>query len=189
MNYKLKIKNQRGFTLIEILAVLAIFGVVGAIATSILVVSLRTSSKATILTSVRQNGEFALNQISQAIRDARSIENPFPCTVVSPTPPIVSSSISFVAADGSNIVFSCNNSTDNPPSTIASNGASLLDNSVKMVDDSCSFTCYQQNINDYPLINISFSLIQNNSSSLTEKTASASAIPFTTNILMRNLEQ
>lgn len=181
--------KDKGFTLIEMLAVLAVFGVIGIISTSILITALRTTNKTNILSSVKQNGDFVLTQLSQSLRDARLIKTPFPCVVVSPTPPLISSSISFVAADGGTITYTCENPTDNPPSTIASNGASILDNSVKLVNNSCFFTCSQDNLNDYPLININFSLTQNNNGSFTENSASKSAIPFTTSVLMRNLMQ
>ena len=186
---KLLINKNKGFTLIEMLAVLAVFGVIGILSTSILITALRTTNKTNSLSSVKQNGDFVLTQLAQSLRDARYIKSPFPCVVISPTPPLVSTSISFVAADGGNITYACENSTDNPPSTIASNGASILDNSVKLVNNSCFFTCSQNNLNDYPLININFSLIQSSNSSFTENTASKTAVPFTTSVLMRNLMQ
>lgn len=187
MNFKQarQIKNlTAGFTLVELLAVLAIFSMVVSIAGSILFNSLRISNKANIISSARQNGDFITNQLSQSLRDARSITSPFPCVT-----PIVANKISFTGADGANNTFSCNNSNDNPASTIASNGASLLDNTVKLVDNSCSFTCSQNNLNDYPLIQIKFSLIQSSSSKFTENQASASNVSFSNTVLMRNLLQ
>jgi len=182
--------KNRGFTLIELLIVISVFAIVGAIAGTILATSLRTSIKTNVITNVRQNGNFAMTQMTKLIRYARAITSPFPCVYPSPTPAPAESSITVISADGGEITFSCNGDSDNPPNTIASNGASLLDtNTVELTPNSCTFSCTQQSESDYPVIDISFSLSQNSSGNFTEQKASANPIPFSTSILMRNLNR
>src|SRR5260221_240482 len=71
--------SEAGFTLVEMLAVVSIFVIVGAIAMSILVTSFRTSQKTDIITLVQQNGNYALSQVAKTLRNARGLVTPFPC--------------------------------------------------------------------------------------------------------------
>lgn len=173
---------QCGFTLVELLAVIAIFGVIGGIAASILVTSLRISKKTDVIINVKQNGTYILDQTEKTLREARFLKNPFPCGPQSS--PTQTQSLTTMAFDGTQTVLSCNGDSDVPPNTIANNGVSLLDtNSVKL--NTCSFTCIQQSPSDYPVVTINFSLLNNTTSKLVE--ASTSAILFNTSVVLRNL--
>src|SRR6266540_3152776 len=66
------IKNSQGYTLIELLAVMTIIVVVGVIVAGILVSSLRGGSKSNVLDNVRENGNFAITQISKMITYSQS---------------------------------------------------------------------------------------------------------------------
>lgn len=188
-NFKLQISNsQGGFTLVEMLAVMLVFGVVGAIAGAILVNSLRTSNKTGVLTNVKQNGDFAISQMSKVIRTSKAVISPFPCIT-----PVVAKSMTFLASDNIQVTYTCTDisPTPTPPSvnSISSNSASLLDtNTISLVPNSCQFTCTQLYVSDYPLIGITFALIQKGSN-VVEQQASASAIWFNTSITMRNLNR
>ncbi len=134
--------RQAGFTLVELLAVIIVFSVITSIVAGILVTSLRTSNKTIVLSTVKENGNFALTQMSKVIRDARVLVAPYPCA--DPTTPTTTTQLEIITTDGFPVMLDCNAQTsDNPPrATIASNSASLLDtNAVKLT--ACSFTCSQ----------------------------------------------
>src|SRR6185437_15252578 len=135
---------EGGFTLVEMLAVMVVFIVIGTLIIAIMVTTFRTSNKTDVLTLVKQNGNYAITQMAKTIRDARSLVSPYPCY-----PPAQSTSISVITPDNNAITYSCVNNT------IASNGASLLDTTAVSVA-SCSFTCSQQSQTDLPFIDISF---------------------------------
>lgn len=188
-------QKSKGFTLVEMLVVMVVFSVVGSIATAILVTSLRTSSKTTILTNVKQSGNFAIEQTTKILREARLLRAPFPCGTVSA--PTYSSSVSVVTVDNLPIVLSCHNcasdtgvctNLNNDPSTISSNSASLLDtNGLNLL--TCQFTCTQQSISDYPVVSMNFSMTNRTSSSFSENAASSSAISFFTSVSLRNINR
>jgi len=189
-NFQFSIFNSEGYTLIELLAVIAIVVVVGVIVAGILISSLRGGSKSNVIDNVRQNGNVAITQMSKMLIYAQSFNGmsadgisyttnciqdipPSP----SPTPaPISYSYIKITSFDGGQTIFSCSNST------IASNGASLIDAStVSLV--SCSFACTQNNFGQVPTIEINFILSANTTSSFAEKQAT---IPFSTSVTLRN---
>ncbi len=190
-NLKFKIKNfDRGYTLIELLAVIAIVVVVGVIVAGILISSLRGGSKSNVLDNVRQNGNHAITQMSKMIIYAQSFNgvstnggfyktNCYQAIPPSPSPtpaPIAYKYIKITSFDGGQTIFSCSGST------IASNGASLIDISTTSLV-SCYFSCTQTNFGQAPTIGINFTLSQNTSSNFAEKQAT---IPFETSITIRN---
>ncbi|MFH1961165.1 MAG: type II secretion system protein [Patescibacteria group bacterium] len=61
-------KKAKGFTLVEILVVVALFGIISTIAGDILITVFRSYNKAKIIGEVDKNGNFALSAISQEIR-------------------------------------------------------------------------------------------------------------------------
>lgn len=187
---------QRGYTLIELLAVISIVVVVGVIVAGILISSLRGGSKSNVLDNVRQNGDDAITQMSKMIIYAQSFNgistdkitftnNCIQTIPPSPSPspsPVQYKYIKITAFDGGTTVFGCNSPIDIPPNTIASNASSLIDTSSVSVS-SCYFTCSQTNFGQAPTIGINFTLSQNTSSSFAEKQAT---IPFQTSVTIRN---
>lgn len=67
------IKNQQGFTLIEILVVISIIGILTAITADIFIQIIRGSNKANIVTEIKQNGDNILNQLERVIRNAEEV--------------------------------------------------------------------------------------------------------------------
>ena len=202
----MKIKNsEKGYTLVELLTVIVIMVVVGMIVTGIIVSSLRGTNKSTVLDNVRENGNYAIVQMSKMLTFSRvfngvstdgisyttnctiaATPTPAPSTTPAPTPtPVAYKYIKITGFDGGTTVFGCNSPTDTPPSTIASNSSSLIDSSTVSVDyNSCYFTCSQNTLTEPPTIGINFQLSQVSASSFVEKNAS---IPFSTSVTMRNI--
>lgn len=191
--------HSYGFTLIELLIAMAVTVSVGAIAVGIITSILRGSNKTNAVNNVRQNGNFAISQMSKMIIYAKSMNSN--CQVLPPPPaltptPIHFKSIQITSFDRGMTTFSCNDSGDTPPNTIASSSASggvvsLIDadsttGSVALslpIPNDCYFTCTQEGISSSPTIGIYFTLSQKGSA-LVEKQAS---IPFQTSIKVRNL--
>lgn len=65
--------ESNGFTLIEILVVIALLGVLGVILTNILSQVLRGQNKINTINLVKQNGQVILDQLSNEIRSAEKI--------------------------------------------------------------------------------------------------------------------
>lgn len=191
-NYKLRIKNSSlGFTLVELLAVILVMGVIGGVVGGILISSLIGTNKTNSLESVRQNGNYALLQISKSIEFSRSFDGVSSngsnyitdCTqsqVVSPTPTLVPYNyIKITSADGNETVFSCS------ASRISSGSASLV-NDLTVSASSCFFTCSQDSLTVPPTIGINFTLSDKKGGSFVENTTSVS---FQTSVTLRNLNR
>lgn len=168
-------KLERGYTFIELLAVVSIFSVIGIAIMSILFTTLRGSKKSEVLVTLKQNGDFALSQMSNNIRYAESLDIPASCTTPVTTKTITISS----ATDNGQTTYACPAvATDG----ITSNSASLVDTNAVAVT-ACDFVCTQQSAYDPPTINITFTLTPKNANGLPENTGT---LPFQTSVTMRN---
>jgi prepilin-type N-terminal cleavage/methylation domain-containing protein len=191
-----KFKKKGGFTLIELLAVIGVFATIASLVTSILFITFRLLNKSNTLVAVKSNGNYALSQMVEAIRNARTMQSPFPCFTPPSNTSLTTSSISLVTLTNQVVTYSCDVS---PVKTISSssgwpvpgNTISLLDTGVNgsVVLNTCSFTCTQADPSDFPVITIDFSLNSNSAGNFTERQASASALPFHTSVVMRNLNR
>jgi prepilin-type N-terminal cleavage/methylation domain-containing protein len=171
---------ERGYTLIEILAVIVVFGVVGTMVFGILTTTLQSSNKTEGVTTVQQNGNYVLSLMTRMIRYSKRITYPTSC-YPGPTPtPIDNTSIAIENLDGNITTFSCDGL---PSGTIASNGASLLDTQSVAVT-ACTFSCNQTTPYDVPSVTIDFTLNKKNSNNLVENN---SPIQFQTTVTLRNL--
>jgi prepilin-type N-terminal cleavage/methylation domain-containing protein len=167
--------QSEGFTLIEVLAAMAVFVTVSGVILSILFVSLRGSRKSDVIVSARQNGDVAMSQMVRMIRYAKSLDSPTSCVPSSSS----LTSITITSSDDNQTVFSCPvNSGDG----IASNSASLVDTTAVSVS-ACSFSCSQPSLNDPPTITIGFTLAALGGGNLVE---GKTTLPFQTSVTMRN---
>jgi prepilin-type N-terminal cleavage/methylation domain-containing protein len=166
---------QYGFTLVELLAVMAVFLTVIGIVLGTLFVSLRGSKKSDVILAARHNGDGAMEQMVRRIRYAKSLDSPNACI-----PEKTSlNSLTITSSDGMQTVFSC-------PATsgegISSNSASLIDTSAVSVS-ACSFSCSQLSPSDPPKITITFTLSSVGGGNFVEGKTS---VPFQTSVTMRN---
>lgn len=66
-------KKNIGYTLIELLIVVAILGTVGFTATQIFFTVLQSTAKADLTREVKQNGDYAISNMEKMIRNAKSV--------------------------------------------------------------------------------------------------------------------
>nr|MBI5456077.1 type II secretion system protein [Candidatus Levybacteria bacterium] len=185
MNYELRIKNsEKGYTLVELLAVMIILISVGAVMIAILVTSLRGGNKSNTTNEVRQNGDYIISQMSKMIAYSKSFGGVkttlagtyiTDCTAVS-SPPTAYKYIKITSFDDGVTEFSCTGST------IASGTADLIDTTKFTVSD-CNFYCSQVNTTSPATINVLFTLSKKNSGFFAEN---QTTIPFDTTITLRN---
>lgn len=65
-------KNS-GFTLVELLVVITLVGLIGAIISQSFILGIRSQSKSEIVKEVKQNGDYALSVIDEMVRNATDI--------------------------------------------------------------------------------------------------------------------
>lgn len=173
--FKIQFLGERGFTLIEILTVVGILSILGALVVSILTTTLRETNKSDLLNVARASGDTALNQMVKSIRYAKSLDNPATCTT-----PVTTSSITFTSLlDLRQTTYACGGGT------ISSNSASLFDTTGLKVS-ACSFTCSQATTLDPPTITIQYTLTPRNPGTFTESKFTQS---FQTSVTLRNVIQ
>ena len=75
-----KKREESGFTLIEIIVMVAILGVLGVTISNIFITSLRSSIKSQRISELKEKGNSALSVMERMIREAKSIDSD--CTAV-----------------------------------------------------------------------------------------------------------
>lgn len=183
----MNIKVEKGYTLIELLAVMIVMAAVGLIVATILVSSLRGTNKTNIINTVRENGNYTIQQMSKMIEFAQSFQGASTdgstYSSVCSNPAVKYNYIKITSFDNGQTVFACNMSSN--PKTISSNSASFIDTGNVAVAD-CYFTCTRNNLSQSPTIGINFTLTQSSVSNLFEK---KSSISFGTSVVVRNLNK
>ncbi|HVZ11778.1 MAG TPA: prepilin-type N-terminal cleavage/methylation domain-containing protein [Patescibacteria group bacterium] len=181
-------KDNRGYTVAELMAVLSILVIISGIVVSIIYSTLRGQSKTRVTTDVSQNGEYASSVISGIIADSRNVEqingqnfddctgNPSSATIT-PAPDSKAPSITLKRISGDRTIIACEQIGGiNGYYTITSNSAALINNALVKVDkNSCVFSCSQTVSDPYsiPLVNFSFSISQYGDNVLFERQSSA----------------
>lgn len=181
-------KIQAGFTLIELLAVMIILVTVGTIITSILVSSLRSGNKSTTINDIRQNGNYAMAQMSKMIAYAWSFDGVNDGTTWYPdcTPATLGSvnkfySVKITSFDQFQTVFNC--SSDGK---LASNGADLIPSGSIIANPQCYFTCSQNDSSTSPTIGINLTLERKPPTGFTLLPEAQTVINFQTSVTLRN---
>lgn len=121
-------KNFLGFSLIEILVVIAILGAISVIATRFLFTTLSGSQKSEVTKEVRQNGEYVLSVIQTLVLGAKKITCPTTSEV----------DITDLWDQVSKIICVPNTSSGG---VISSNSAALTGTNVTVTQ--CTFTCIE----------------------------------------------
>lgn len=179
--------KEKGFSLIELLVGIAIIITATTVVLSIIVSSFRISGKSTSNSVVRQNGNYAMAQMSRIIQFADSFDGAY------------DASGSFYPTCDDDVTKSYSTINvhygGNPKSLVCRQGASggieigdgvnppqeIID--TKMSVTSCHFTCTQDNGAVAPVIGINFGLNLGDSNTVVEKT---SHVDFSTSVKMRN---
>lgn len=204
-----KIFNEnRGYTLVELLVAMILLITVGSIMAAIIVISLRGSNRSTNVNDIRQEGNFALSQMTKMITYAQGFEGISDgatdletgdliytknCTLNPQTYKYKYLKIS--SFDQGKTTFVCND--DPTGNLIASYGASLTKwpisvgdntsfvqyfNAAKYTVSACYFTCLQENSSVTPTIGISFT-VQKPDTTIVENKVS---LDFNTTVGFRN---
>ena len=134
-------KQNKGFSLIEILVVISIFAVVGILSTRAVLLTMRGSKKSDSQVRVRENVNYALSIIERQIRNSESVTCPNPNPLI----------LNYVSPEGTTASFSC--ITAGTDKYIASGSARLT--STDIVISTCTFSCTQSDLNNPPVIKVS----------------------------------
>lgn len=175
--------KEKGFSLIEILVGISIVITATTVVLSMLVSSFRISNKTTTSSALRQNGNYALNQISRRIQFAEAFNGGRNSTSQDFDPSACTSTrrdfnqIS-IRYNGVDQIISCSGTT------IQIDGRSSIDTSkARIVSGTCNLSC-EKETTDSPLIGIEFDLESATGSDLVEE---SSVVEFSTTVKMRNL--
>jgi len=187
------IRDKKGFSLIELLVGLLLMITVGSIVLTIFFATLRGANKTASLEAIRQNGSHAINQISRAIRSAKSFDgvslngvDTFStyCVVPDgPTPPFIQyKAVQVTTFDDVTEVYRC--PLDDEEGLYV-NDQSLIDQGKVIVSpqNACYFICIQTASSGVPTIGINFTLSTNVQSSSPDI---RSTLPFQTTVSPRN---
>lgn len=96
-----------GFTLVEILIVIAIFSIISIVATQSIATSLRTSNKSESTIYVKENVNYALNTMERLLRNSRGINYPDPANPLSYCNGTPRTSIRYFDERRNPVTFSC----------------------------------------------------------------------------------
>lgn len=152
---KSEVKSQKsGFTLIEILVVVGILGIIAVIGSNMFFTVFRGSTKTKVLTTVKQNGDYALSVIGRMVRNSSEILKNSDGQVCT----LGMKKIKIKNPDKGETEFACLE-VGTVNGRIASNSAQITSDEVKV--DNCSFDCSSSG-QFYPeTVTISFTLSQN----------------------------
>lgn len=165
-------KNNKGFSLIEILVVIFVFAILATVAVQSLALTIRGTKKSESVIKSRENVQYAVNVMDRQLRNARSISCPVSGTQ--------SNRIDYTDQYGSAAYFQC--VTTGTDSYIASNSASnrLTSNEVRITNCATAFTCSTA-VNVPDSIDIVINALDINSVG-----SEGSAVTVSTKILLRN---
>lgn len=178
------IKKYKGFTLVELLVVMAIIVLFGGAMITILFSLFRGANKTSTIINLREVGNYSVDQITRIVRDAKSLNDPDPSSCDGSA--INSGSISLTTQDSNQdlqtTTLSC--TTDGKLTVTTPAGTrTLIDGAT--VAASCSFACTLDGSSQAPIINFSLQVQQKDQDASVEN---KSTLNYSTSILMRNTE-
>lgn len=190
-------KSSCGFTLVELLASIIVLIAVGSVTLGIITSSLRGTNKTATIEKIRQDGNYAISQISKTIQNAQTFEgfsdNNIDYTTncpdsFAPTPTPVNYKYIKITPFNNNslpITYNCESTVFD---SIDENGSriSVIDTSSVALTD-CSIVCSQFRATDIPIIGISFTLGPDSASILMENLTPP--ILFETSVTARNYKR
>lgn len=170
-------KTLRAFTLLETLVALSIVGIIAAFSINFLATVIKDGSKATVISEIKQNGNYALEVISFYVRNASSLEG---CTST------YTNGDTLTLKNGTDtIVFTRlpDNGTD-LNARIASNSTILTnaDKNAGVSVESLSFDCNDPTKKP-PIVTITMQLKQ---SKWVTRQESSATVDFQTDVALRN---
>ena len=170
---------KKGYTIIELLAVVSILVILAGIISGILYSTLRGSAKTKITTEVVQNGNYAISVLTNLISSSSSVTGIGGVEIQDCTASPIGTSISLKNIDGDKYTISCSGNN------ISSGSASLINtHQVQIRTNSCQFYCSQKAVDPYsiPIVGIEF-VVEDKSTGLFESKSSSF---FKTSVSMRN---
>ena len=130
--FKIRVNQSRGFSLVEILVVIAIFAILGVVSTQSIFLTLRGSRKSESTVNVKENLDRALSIIERHLYAAKKLD----CAASSST------NIAYVDLYGSATLFSCIDiASGGNPGYVASGSASIRLTPVIIDVTACEFIC------------------------------------------------
>jgi len=170
-------KARLGFTLVELLVVMAIVGILSTVIISILFSVLRGTNKTNSVTLIRQNGNYALNQMTRIVRSGTSISTATPCNGVP------GQRLDINQLDGSTTQLFCSPS-NGIYYTDASGKTTLIDKAVMTVS-ACTIVCEENATTSIPFVNILYTVTQYG----TATSENAASVTFNGSAQLRNTQQ
>ncbi len=145
------VQLQAGFTFVELLVSMMILMVVGSIILVVFFSSLRGTGRSQALITLRQNGNYALSQMTKNIRQAALIVDEASCTETK------AESVTVVSPfDSAETTYRCTES--GIASISATQTYYLVDTTDDVTISACSFTCGRHELSDVPYVQLDFTL-------------------------------
>ncbi len=177
---------QKGFTLVELLISLVVLATVTSTIAAVFFISLRSVKKINNLETIKQNGNYAITQMTKMLQYAElfdgvsndNVTYTKVCQLPSSSSLTTYRYVRFTALDGGQTTFSCGGN----PQTVASNSASLIDNTTYQMT-ACTFTCTQSASDNPYTIGVSFTIDKIVKTSFLDD---PSSVIFQSSVTMRN---
>lgn len=171
-DYRLQTTTKKGFTLIEMLVVVAIFGGVFLIISQILFSTFRGASKSEVTASAKREGEKVLGTMERSLHNARSVS-------LCPN----SSSVVYSDQDGSTQNFVCSNGAVTRGQ--GQTGVSGQITSVGTTVTSCSIACSLDPVEGVIKV-VTIQMTFRHSAVSSPRAEEVGTIDLTTRVLLRN---
>ncbi len=174
-----RVRKSEGVTLIELLIVMAVVGVMGAMLVTVFFNLLRGSSKTSAVSEVRQEGDYVLTSMTNSMRyGKRAVLSTGACS----TPARSGPAITITTVDDASVTFTCPPTSSGTLTKNDGTGSVQLFNVSESLVTACTFTCLQENLATLPTVGIQFTLSKRNAS----KSEDTASIPFSTAVTLRN---